>query len=381
MEPIARVLIVDDEAAQATALSLTLEEQGYETLALTSAAEGLSMLRSSFEHSTRAFDLLITDLNLPGMNGIEVLRAALRIDELLAVVVVTGFGSIDAAVEAMRNGASDFIEKPFRLSTINSVLTRALAARRLRRENAALQKRVEERTRELETANGELRAVNIELDAFAHAVSHDLRNPLSGIIGFAALLSSEIHESLSSDQKRYLQEIQGCGERLLHLTRHLLDVAQLGYGAVAKQRVAMAELVGGITTELLQQHPNRAIEFRIGSLPDPSGEATLLRQVFANLLANAVKFTADAAPARIEVTGECDGGHCIYSVRDNGVGFDKALADTLFAPFSRLHSAAHFAGTGVGLSVVKRIVERHGGKVTAEGELGRGACIRVYLPC
>lgn len=381
MDPIARVLIVDDEAAQATALSLTLEEQGYETLAVTSAAEGLSMLCSSLEPAGRGFDVLVTDLNLPGMNGIELLQAALRLDAPLAVVVMTGFGSVDTAVEAMKKGASDFIEKPFRVSAIKSTLTRALAARRLRRENATLLKRLEERTRELEAANAELRAVNLELDAFAHTVSHDLRNPLHAMIGFADLLSADIREGINSDQKGYLREIRQSGERLLHLTRHLLDVAQLGCGSLEKHRVAMADLVAGVTAELRQQYPQRALHIRIGALPDASGDRTLLRQVFANLLSNAAKFTATAAVARIEVTGERESGYCVYSVRDNGVGFDEARAEELFAPFSRLHPAAHFAGSGVGLSVVKRIVERHGGKVVAAGELGRGACIRVYLPC
>jgi DNA-binding NtrC family response regulator len=226
MDPIARVLIVDDEVEQATALSATLADQGYETSAVSSAAEGLTALRSALSESDRAFDVLVTDLSLPGMNGIELLRAALRLDDLLAVVVMTGFGSIDKAVEAMKSGASDFIEKPFRVSAIKSVLTRALAVRRLRRENMTLLARLEDRTRELEAANAELRAVNLELDSFAHTVSHDLRNPLVAMIGFADLLSKEDPAALSSEQQRFVGEIRAAGVRLLHLTRQLLEVAK-----------------------------------------------------------------------------------------------------------------------------------------------------------
>jgi hypothetical protein len=231
MDPIARVLIVDDEVEQATALSATLAEQGYETYAVSSAAEGLTALRSALSESDRAFDLLVTDLSLPGMNGIELLRAALRLDDLLAVVVMTGFGSIDKAVEAMKSGASDFIEKPFRISAIKSILTRALAVRRLRRENASLLTRLEERTRELEAANAELRAVNLELDSFAHTVSHDLRNPLLAMIGFADLLSKEDTHALNPEAQRFVGEIGAAGVRLLDLTRELLEVAKPGRGS------------------------------------------------------------------------------------------------------------------------------------------------------
>jgi len=230
MDPIARVLIVDNEVEQATALSATLAEQGFATRAVSSAAEGLTALRSALSESDRAFDALITDLSLPGMDGIELLRAALRLDGLLAVVVMTGFGSIDKAVEAMRCGAADFIEKPFRISAIKSVLTRALAVRHLRRENANLLTRLAGRTSELEAANAELRDINQELDSFAHTVSHDLRNPLLAMIGFADLLSKEDTGSLNREQQRFVGEIRAAGVRLLHLTRQLLEVAKPGRG-------------------------------------------------------------------------------------------------------------------------------------------------------
>jgi DNA-binding NtrC family response regulator len=231
MDPIARVLIVDDEVEQATALSATLAEQGYETRALSSAAEGLAALRSALSESGQAFDVLVTDLSLPGMNGIELLRAALRLDGLLAVVVMTGFGSIDTAVEAMKSGAYDYIEKPFRVSAIKSVLTRALAVRQLRRENARLLIRLADRTSQLEAANAELREVNRELDSFAHTVSHDLRNPVLAMIGFADLLSKEDTGALNSEHRRFVGEIRAAGVRLLQLTRHLLEVAKPGRGA------------------------------------------------------------------------------------------------------------------------------------------------------
>jgi len=226
--PIARILIVDDEAALATALARTLQNEGYSTASQTKATEALPMLRAALEGPGAPFDVLITDLMMPDMNGIALLRAALQLDEHLAVVVMTGHGTIDSAVAAMKNGALDFIEKPFNLTVIRPVLSRAFAVRRLRRENTALVARVAERTQELEAANSELRSVNRELEAFAHTVAHDLRTPLHAMIGFAELLASEKPGALNAVQKEYLQDIQDSGERLTHLTRHLLDIALLG---------------------------------------------------------------------------------------------------------------------------------------------------------
>jgi len=378
--PTARILIVDDEAALATALARTLQNDGYSTAFLTNATQAVPVLRAAFESGGAPFDVLITDLMMPEMNGIALLRAALQIDEHLAVVVMTGHGTIDSAVAAMRNGALDFIEKPFNLTVIRPVLSRAFAVRRLRRENTALVARVAERTRELEAANSELRSVNRELEAFAHTVAHDLRTPLHAMMGFAELLGSETPGPLNAVQKEYLLDIQDSGERLMHLTKHLLDIALLGSGRLARESVDVAELVGNVLSELRRSSPDRELTVSIGPLPPASADPTLLREVFANLLSNAIKFTGRTQNPRIEVEGRQEGAHTLYSVRDNGAGFDQREARSLFTPFRRLHPGEQFEGTGVGLSLVRRIVERHGGQVAAEGEVGKGACFRISLP-
>lgn len=376
--PTARILIVDDEAALATALARTLQNDGYSTASLTNATQALPLLQEAFEG--RPFDVLITDMMMPEMNGIALLRAALQIDPHLAVVVMTGHGTIDSAVAAMKNGALDFIEKPFNLTVIRPVLSRAFAVRRLRRENAALVARVAERTRELEAANSELRSVNRELEAFAHTVAHDLRTPLHAMMGFAELLGSETPGPLNAVQKEYLLDIQGSGERLMHLTKHLLDIALLGSGRLTRESVDVSELVNEVLAELRRSSSDRELTVSIGPLPPASADPTLLREVFANLLSNAIKFTGRTDEPRIEIQGWQEGAQTVYSVRDNGAGFDQREGRSLFTPFRRLHPGQQFEGTGVGLSLVRRIIERHGGQVAAEGEVGRGACFRISLP-
>jgi two-component system, sensor histidine kinase and response regulator len=368
--PTVRILIVDDEAALATALARTLQNDGYSTASLTNATQALPLLRAAFEGGGAPFDVLITDLMMP----------ALQIDEHLAVVVITGHGTIDSAVAAMKNGALDFIEKPFNLTVIRPVLSRAFAVRRLRRENTILVARVAERTRELEAANSELRSVNRELEAFAHTVAHDLRTPLNAMMGFAELLGSETPGPLNAVQKEYLTDIQDGGERLMHLTKHLLDIALLGSERLARESIDVSALVSEVLAELQRSSPERALTVSMGPLPPASADPTLLREVFANLLSNAVKFTGRTEAPRIEIEGWQEGSHTVYSVRDNGAGFDQREARSLFMPFRRLHRGEQFEGTGVGLSLVRRIIERHGGQVAAEGQVGKGACFRISIP-
>jgi signal transduction histidine kinase len=378
--PLARLLIVDDERGLVAALSRILEAEGYATSGAGSGGEALAALRDAAAGRCPAFDVLITDLKMPGMDGIALLRAAQNIDADLMSIVMTGHGTIDTAVEAMKGGATDYILKPFNLSVITPVLMRALTMRRLRIENAVLMTQVANRTVELEIVNRELRVANRELDAFTHSVSHDLRQPLNGVIGFAEFLISEKPGPLNPKQKEYLGDIHNAGRQLLRLTADLLQFARLGNQPLAKESVDVTAMIGELTDALRKGEPHRKVEVQIGWLPPAIADPALLRQVLVNLLSNAFKFTRLTQHALIEVTGEESEGVCRYCIRDNGAGFDLERAQRLFAIFQRFHSQREFEGTGVGLSIVQRIVERHGGTISAQAEVGKGAAFTFTLP-
>ena len=365
--PLARLLIVDDEEAQLRALCDTLELEGYAPKGFASPSEALSKLQPG------AFDLLLTDLMMPGMDGIELLQAAQRVDRDLAAIVMTGHGTIDTAVKAMQAGALDYILKPFRLNQMMPVVARALETRRLRRLNRELEQRVLERTRELEIANR-------DLEAFSFSVSHDLRAPLRIIQGFCEMFIEDFGSGVPEEGRTLLNRIEEGAHRMSRLIEALLNFSRAGRSAMEPARIAMSELVRSVIAELCEQSPSRKVEVDIADLPDARGDPALIRQVLVNLLSNALKFTGTRPAARIEVTSAEHEGQRVYRIADNGVGFDEAYAHKLFGVFQRLHSEESFTGTGIGLSIVKRIIERHGGRIWAEGRPNEGAVFSFTLP-
>jgi two-component system, sensor histidine kinase and response regulator len=362
-----RLLIVDDEAAQMTALCNTLEDQGYVTTGFTSANEALAVLRG------QEFDLLLTDLMMPEMDGIALLRAAQDMDTNIVGIVMTGHGSIDTAVEAMKGGALDYIQKPFKLSVIVPVVARALGVRRLRVENAELERCIHERT-------AELAAANQELEAFSYSVSHDLRAPLRHIDGFAGLLAKHLEPRLDETGRRYLTTISGAAKQMDALIDDLLTFSRIGSAELRRTRVDLAGLVREVRGILEPETAGRDIAWEIGDLPEVQGDPRLLRLVLQNLIGNALKYTRTRPEARIEIGARREGTETVCSIRDNCVGCDMRYAERLFGVFQRLHTSAQFEGTGIGLATVRRIVHRHGGRVWAGGEVDRGACFWFALP-
>ncbi|MDB5047511.1 MAG: domain S-box [Fibrobacteres bacterium] len=255
-----------------------------------------------------------------------------------------------------------------------NVTDRVKAQAEVLRLNAELEAKIKERTGELEEAIH-------ELEAFSYSVSHDLRAPLRHIGGFLELLLKKSAASLDDQGRRYLGIISDSAKRMDSLITDLLSFSRVNRQERLSLRFSMAELTAQVIHDLDPDLQGREVEWTVGELPDAVGDLSMIRQVMANLLANAVKFTLGRQPARIEIGALAeDEGKNTYFVRDNGAGFEMKYYEKLFGIFQRLHGAAEFEGTGIGLANVRRIVHRHGGTVWAEGAVGRGATFSFTLP-
>ena len=242
-------------------------------------------------------------------------------------------------------------------------------------QNAELEKRVRERTAELEAAND-------ELEAFCSSAAHDLRTPIRAITGFADLLLAHHGEAMPADMRRYVTQIQTGSSQMGQLISDLLGFSRLGRQEISRAEVDPARLCAEVFAELEPERRGQRVELRVAALPLMHGDPALLRVVFTNLISNAIKYSRPRPLAQIEVgvTDEQGSEAPIYFVRDNGVGFDMHNVDKLFGLFGRLHHAHEFEGTGVGLATVRRIVERHGGRIWAEASLEGGATFYFTIP-
>ncbi len=231
-----------------------------------------------------------------------------------------------------------------------------------------------------EQARALLEAVNRELEAFSYSVSHDLRAPLRAISGFAQAVVEDYAPRLDDEGKRFLGLIQDNAHRMGQLIDDLLTFSRLGRQQLMETQIDLGALATGIFDELVAQSPGRKIRFVVHSVPPALGDKAMIRQVLMNLLSNAVKFTRSRQEAVIEFGYVVRRDQGAYYVKDDGVGFDMQYVGKLFGVFQRLHSVAEFEGTGVGLAIVYRIITRHGGRVWAEGEVGKGATFYFTLP-
>jgi signal transduction histidine kinase len=347
-------------------------------------------------------DLVVLDLSMPEMDGLEALALILEQTPGMHVVVLSGLGEPSLEMELLQRGASAFVPKGTPLvDLVASIREVAARARELRTDNASggrdmeslqdmndvLESRVRERTEELQAKTEELEAKTKELEAsvaelesFAYSVSHDLRAPLRAMDGFSRILLDELGDQVPEDKREYLEFIRKNAQGMQELVDGLLSFSRLGRAALKREVLSPAILVRQALSDLGPEMEGSGVEVVVGDLPQCYADPTLLKQVFVNLISNAVKFSGRVPGGRVAVGAERHEDRTVYFVRDNGVGFDMAYADKIFGVFQRLHRAEDYEGTGIGLALVSRVIDRHGGRIWCESEVGNGATFLFTLP-
>jgi PAS domain S-box-containing protein len=259
------------------------------------------------------------------------------------------------------------------LGVSRDISERKQAQREIARLNEVLEERIQDRT-------AQLRNINTELEAFTYSVSHDLRAPLRAINGFSTILEKEYNDILPGEGKRLLRIICDNVRKMDRLITDLLAFSRLSKSEINLLQSDMTRMVKNTWEAMTDERDRNSITFELQSLPDAACDPLLIGQVWSNLISNAIKFTAPVQNRKISVSGKRKNGEIIYEIDDNGVGFNAIYSEKIFEVFQRLHKAEDFDGSGVGLAIVKRIVNRHGGKVWATAKEGSGSSFMFSLP-
>jgi len=369
-----RVLLVEDNLAEARWIrEKLLDEEGapFEIESAGRLATGLSRLRAE------DIDVVLLDLGLPDSQGRDTFTRVQSQAPHVPIIMLTGMEDEELAVELVQEGAQDYlvkgrVDRNRLVGAIRYAIERKRSEQQIRRLNEQLEQRVVART-------AELAAVNKELETFTYSIAHDLRAPLRHMDGFSKILLEEFGPRLDPVAQQHLQRIQEAAQHMGQLVDDLLNLARVGRRGMNVQMRSLDVLVEESVADLEREAQGRQIDWQIARLPLVQCDPGLMKQVFANLLSNALKFTRSRERAVIEVGHTAEEGRAVIFVRDNGVGFDMKYADKLFGVFQRLHRQEDFEGTGVGLAIVQRIIHKHGGCLWAEAEVNKGATFYFSL--
>lgn len=354
----ARVLVADDNSDLRAFLASLLAPH-YDVEVAADGREALAAVRA------RKPDLVLSDVTMPNLDGLSLVRA-LRDDSstrTLPVILLSARAGQEASLEGLSAGADDYLAKPFTSQELLARVRTHLTMARARDE-----------------LNAELTRANEELKAFSYSVSHDLRGPLRAIDGFSRMLLEDCAEQLDDTGLRHLGQVRDSVQRMGELIDDLLELSRVSSIDLRRVPVDLSRLARTVGEEIGRKEPARKVSLLVQEGLTAEADLGLLRIVLDNLLGNAWKFTANTHEPKIAFGKEQREGTEVFVLRDNGAGFDMTYASKLFQPFRRLHKESEFPGTGIGLATVRRIVERHGGRVWAEGAPRRGASIFFTLP-
>jgi two-component system NtrC family sensor kinase len=379
-----RILAVDDSPTYLNGLADLLRNEGYDVAMARSGEEALELV------AIQAVDCILLDLLMPGLSGDETCRRIKSVPVIrdVPIIMLTSLEDRSAMINALGAGADDYIQKSSEFEVLSARVRAHIRRKQFEDENRhirdqLLQKEIEATEARAAADLSETRAMlvaqlerkNHELEAFSYSVSHDLRAPLRTISGFSQALLEDCRDTLDATGIEYLGRVQAAALRMGELIDDLLELSRVGRTELKRDRVDLSAIAQSIATELGERDSHREISIEIHHTPEVNADNRLMRTALENLVENAWKFTARTERARIEFGAYDQEGVIVYFLRDNGSGFDMRYAEKLFQPFQRLHSEADFPGTGIGLATVHRIIERHGGRVRAEGVIGEGTTI------
>jgi signal transduction histidine kinase len=362
-----RVLLIEDSPSDADIEISELRRNGFEVSAdIADMGDEVRKLLAA-----TSYDVILADYNLPNFKGMETIDILREKNLSIPVILVTGALNSETAVECVKQGITDYVLKDH-LARLSTSVRRALEETRLRQERARAQEQLAQKVEELARSN-------CDLEQFAYVASHDLQEPLRMVAAYTQLLAERYRGKLDKDADRYIGYAVEGATRMQALLEDLLAFSRVGRNGFVRKPIDANVAVNEALRNLTIAVKENGVTVTRGALPTIVADRVHLVQLFQNLIGNAIKFRGQEAP-RITISAEKQGEEWAFSLSDNGIGIASEHRDFIFKMFQRLHTRAEYPGNGVGLAICKKIVERHGGRIWVESELGRGSNFRFTFP-